>query len=113
MKYEKNDNFDFTSKNNSVAQVYNGLQGRLNHLSDFANCNGTDRNMFVTITRVKVGTSTPQLSQSRVMQAVDAPVSAEYVSLTFSNTIGINSGATSKMFAMVALVFGFFTLFAF
>jgi len=82
-------------------------------LSNFANCNGTDRNMFVTITRVKVGSSTPQLSQSRVMQAVDAPASAEYVTLTFSNTIGINSGAASKMIAMVAMAFGVISFFAF
>jgi hypothetical protein len=57
--------------NNSVEQVYNGTQ-KLNFFSDFYNCKGNDRNMYVTITRVKIGSSLKKKSElvaeSRVMQ---------------------------------------------
>jgi hypothetical protein len=52
--------------------VYNSTQ-KLNITNDFYLCNGTDRNMYATITRVKIGSSLEKKSElvaeSRVMEA--------------------------------------------
>ena len=52
--------------------MYNSTQ-KLNITNDFYLCNGTDRNMYATITRVKIGSSLEKKSElvaeSRVMEA--------------------------------------------
>ena len=100
--------------NNSVEQVYNGTQ-KLNYFGDFYNCKGNDRNMYVTVTRVKIGSSLEKMSElvaeSRVMQAASQ---ADYISLVFTNTPGSNTftGAhtlAASVFAVLA--FALTTLF--
>ena len=94
--------------NNSLEQVYNGTL-KLNYFKDFYNCNGNDRNMYVTITRVKVGSSIEKKSElvaeSRVMEAASQ---ADYVSLVFTNTPGTNTytgghALAASLFAVLAL----------
>ena len=94
--------------NNSVEQVYNGTQ-KLNFFGDFYSCKGNDRNMYVTITRVKIGSSLKKKSElvaeSRVMQVASQ---ADYISLVFTNTPGSNtfagaSALAASLFAILAL----------
>ena len=63
--------------------------------------------MYATITRVKVGSTLERKSElvaeSRVMQATSQ---AEYISLVFTNTPGIPTGAhalAASLFAVLAL----------
>ena len=82
---------------------------KLNISTDFYLCNGTDRNMYVTITRVKVDSTLEKKSElvaeSRVMEAATQD---DYLYLVFTNTAGIiaNAGVhalAASLFAALAL----------
>lgn len=84
-----------------------------NLTKDFFQCMGMDRNMYVTITRVKVGSSNTTKSElaaeARVMQAVNDQ--ADYLSLIFTNTPDLPSGAkalAATLFAVLALCLSLF-----
>jgi len=77
----KRNSFDLLSKNNSIEQIAmhnhdhdHGDQVALDFVGDFVRCKGIDRNMFLTVTRVRNASSIARESnltpQSRVMQAV-------------------------------------------
>jgi len=97
-------NYNISALQNSVEQTYNGTG--LNFFGDYFRCNGMDRNMYVTITRVKVGSSMQvkkELSaEPRVMQAAHQ---ADYLSLVFTNTPGTTnySGAQALMASLFAV----------
>jgi hypothetical protein len=82
---------------------------KLNISTDFYLCNGTDRNMYVTITRVKVDSTLEKKSElvaeSRVMEAATQD---DYLYLVFTNTAGIIPSAgvhalAASLFTVLAL----------
>ena len=110
LKYQYNANL--TMLDNSIEQKYNESEKlkKLNFFGTFYGCTGMDRNMYLTITRVKEGSTIEKkselLAEARVMQAASK---ADYVSLVFTNTPGsvfIDSGAqalAATFFAVIML----------
>jgi len=85
LPYNTSWNMDLKSSENTILQWWTKSINATDVI-EYANCNGTDRNMYVTITRVKVGSSNSNKKipvKAREMNAVGT--SAEHVTLVFTN----------------------------
>ena len=97
-------NMDLKSTHNTIYQWWTGSINATKVI-EYANCNGTDRNLYVTITRVKVGSSDSSKKipvKARELNAEGTGV--EHVTLVFTNHLdlinfSVGSGASYLVLA--------------